>query len=47
MEQFAAILAVEPLTVEGLFYRLLLAETQGLRGQAAERRRRPEPDDRG
>ena len=47
MEQFAAILAVEPLTVEGLFFRMLLAETQGLRGRVADQERRPDPDDRG
>ena len=46
MGEFEAILAVEPLTVESLFYRLLLAETRGLRGRVAERRDRPS-DDRG
>ena len=42
MGEFEAILAVEPLTVEGLFFRLLEAETQGLRARVAERRRLPE-----
>lgn len=37
MSELEKILAVEPLTVEGLFYRLLLAEAQGLRGRVAER----------
>lgn len=41
MGEFEEILAMEPLTVEGLFYRLLLAETRGLRGRVAERRDRP------
>lgn len=47
MGAFEAILAVEPLTVEGLFYRLLLAETQDLRERAAERRQPPAPGERG
>lgn len=41
MGEFEAILAVEPLTVEGLFFRLLQAETQGLRARVAEGRRPP------
>ena len=39
MGALEAILAVEPLTVEGLFFRLLQAEAQGMRGRVAERRR--------
>jgi hypothetical protein len=42
MGEFESILAVEPLTVEGLFFRLLQAETQGLRGRVAGRRDGPE-----
>jgi hypothetical protein len=39
--ELAAILAVEPLTVEGLFFRLLQAEAQGMRGRLDKQRRRP------
>ena len=39
MSELEQILAEENLTVEGLFYRLLLAETQDLKARALERRR--------
>ena len=42
MGELEAILAVEPLTVEGLFFRLLRAEAKGMRGRLAERRRPPD-----
>ena len=42
MGELEAILAVEPLTVEGLFFRLLQAEVHGLRSRATARRRLPE-----
>ena len=46
MEEFQQILSEEGLTVEGLLYRLLSAETQGLKARADERRRAM-GDDRG
>jgi hypothetical protein len=46
VEEFQEILSEEGLTVEGLLYRVLLAETQGLKTRADERRRSM-GDDRG
>lgn len=45
MRELERILSVEPLTVEGLFYRLLLVETTGMRARAAERRHQPGLDE--
>lgn len=45
VRELERILSVEPLTVEGLFHRLLLAEAAGMRERAAERRQHPGVDE--